>query len=106
MRRHKILIVPSTYAEPFGVVALEGAASGCRVLGSDGGGLPSAMGPGGVIFRRGDAADLARQLTHLLQSTEEPANRSNSLAQHLQNHEPRPIAQEYVRVFQHPALSR
>ena len=43
MRQHKILIVPSRYAEPFGVVALEGIASGCVVVGSNRGGLPEAI---------------------------------------------------------------
>ena len=43
-RRHasasrKILVVPSRYDEPFGVVALEGIASGCVVVGSNRGGV-------------------------------------------------------------------
>src|SRR5437763_5731364 len=48
LRQHKVMVVPSIWEESFGVVALEGAASGCVVLGSDGGGLPEAIGPAGI----------------------------------------------------------
>ena len=104
MRRHRILVVPSTYAEPFGVVALEGAACGCVVLGSDGGGLPSAIGPSGLTFRRGDAAHLARQLTCLLGGAAAPLNARPAVASHLRLHDPRRIAAEYAKFFGHSAL--
>ena len=55
----KILVVPSRYDEPFGVVALEGIACGCVVVGSAGGGLPEAIGPCGLTFPNGDATALA-----------------------------------------------
>ena len=38
LAEHNILIVPSIWNEGFGVVALEGIASGCVVIGSDSGG--------------------------------------------------------------------
>jgi glycogen synthase len=47
---HQILIVPSVWQEPFGIVALEGIACGCVVVGSNGGGLKDAIGPCGVTF--------------------------------------------------------
>src|SRR5208282_41585 len=46
---HKTMIVPSLEPEPFGIVALEGLASGCAVVASRGGGLPEAIGPHGVL---------------------------------------------------------
>jgi glycogen synthase len=58
MNAHHILVVPSRWAEPFGIVALEGAASGCAVVASDGGGLPEAVGPCGVTFRSGSVDSL------------------------------------------------
>ncbi len=63
---HQILIVPSVWQEPFGIVALEGIACGCVVVGSDGGGLKDAIGPCGVTFPNGDAAALADRLSTLL----------------------------------------
>jgi glycogen(starch) synthase len=97
LRRHKILVVPSLYVEPFGVVALEGAACGCIVLGSDGGGLPEAIGPAGMTFRRGDPADLSAKLTQLL---ENPANyEPSAILAHLERHQPSRIAAEYRDLF-------
>lgn len=51
LRRHRILVVPSLWEEPFGIVAREGAAYGCFVVAADGGGLPEATGPCGVLFQ-------------------------------------------------------
>jgi len=99
LRRHKILVIPSVYEEPFGVVALEGAASGCLVLGSDGGGLPEAIGPAGTLFRRGDPVDLASQLMRLLRADVRSPARRQAIADHLQQHRPAQIASEYLKVF-------
>jgi glycogen(starch) synthase len=66
LNQHKLMVIPSRWREPFGVVALEGLACGCVVLASDGGGLPDAVGPAGLLFRRGDLADLTQQLRLLI----------------------------------------
>ena len=39
LNRHRVMVVPSRTPEPFGVVALEGIACGCAVVGSERGGL-------------------------------------------------------------------
>src|SRR3954471_25093450 len=54
LNRHRVMVVPSRWAEPFGVVALEGIACGCAVIGSENGGLREAMGPCGIAFKNGD----------------------------------------------------
>lgn len=82
LNRHRILVVPSRYDEPFGIVALEGIACGCVVVGSEGGGLKAAIGPCGPTFRNGDAADLARVLAPLLRC---PATGGEYLA-HAEDH--------------------
>ncbi len=66
LNRHRILIVPSRWAEPFGIVALEGIACGCVVVGSAEGGLKEAIGPCGLIFPNGDEHALAARLKELL----------------------------------------
>lgn len=66
LNRHKIMVVPSTYNEPFGIVALEAIACGCVVVGSERGGLREAIGPCGPTFPNGDAATLAECLKGLL----------------------------------------
>ncbi len=80
MNAHRVLVVPSRWAEPFGIVALEGAASGCTVVASDGGGLPDAVGPCGSVFASGDAAALARVIETL--PLPEPAAVAAHLARH------------------------
>ena len=50
LNQHQILVVPSRWAEPFGIVAVEGIACGCVVVGSVAGGLPEAIGGCGVNF--------------------------------------------------------
>lgn len=41
---HKVVVIPSKWEEPFGLVALEALACGCRVVYSNAGGLPEAAG--------------------------------------------------------------
>jgi glycogen(starch) synthase len=66
MNKHRILVVPSRYREPFGIVALEGAACGCAVVASGGGGLADATGPAGLTFANGSVAELAAALERVL----------------------------------------
>jgi glycogen synthase len=80
-------------------VALEGAASGCVVLGSEGGGLPEAIGPTGLTFRRNDATDLAEKLTHLLQHPQEWPRYREAAPAHLDLHQPTGAARRYLEVF-------
>lgn len=49
-REAKILLAPSRWEEAFGRVAAEAHLSGIPVVGSDRGGLPEAIGPGGTIL--------------------------------------------------------
>lgn len=103
LNRHRILVVPSRYNEPFGIVALEGIACGCLVVGSAGGGLAEAIGPCGLTSRNGDAADLARVLAPLLR---DPAAGRELLARapgHLAAHSTERIGREYVRVLEEAA---
>lgn len=46
----RILLVPSRWEEAFGRVAAEAHINGIPVVGSDRGGLPEAIGPGGIII--------------------------------------------------------
>jgi len=97
---HRILVVPSRYEEPFGVVALEGIACGCLVVGSGGGGLPEAIGPCGLTFPNGDAKALADILEKLLRMPSERDRFLSAAAAHLANFQPRVIADRYLDLFQ------
>ena len=97
---HKIMVVPSIWEEPFGVVALEGIAAGCAVVASRGGGLPEAVGPCGILFPNGDVSALAAALKDLLTS---PGLRDKLMAernQHLESFQPEAVAKRYLEVFE------
>ena len=97
LNRHRILVVPSRYNEPFGIVALEGIACGCVVVGSEGGGLKDAIGPCGDTFRNGDAADLARVLGHRLRHPELDAESLAQAPAHLARHSSERAVAAYLR---------
>ena len=97
--RHRVMVVPSSYEEPFGIVALEGIACGCMVVGTDGGGLPEAIGPCGLIARRGDAADLARQIGRALDDTTAHAAMRAAAEVHLRRHRREQVVAEYLDVL-------
>lgn len=99
LRRHKILVVPSRYDEPFGVVALEGIASGCVVVGSEGGGLPEAIGPCGSTFPNGESYALAQVLESLLGAPDEQKRLLARAPQHLAKFHPATIAEAYLALF-------
>ncbi len=62
MARAAIVIVPSRWPEPFGMTALEAAASGAAVLYSPRGGLPEVMGDAGVAIDPDDPGGMAETL--------------------------------------------
>lgn len=96
---HEILVVPSRWEEPFGIVALEGIACGCVVVGSEKGGLPEAIGPCGLTFANDSVSDLAAVLRQVL---EDPLLRRSLRAHreaHLARFEAKTIAREYLRIF-------
>jgi glycogen synthase len=103
LNRHRILVVPSRYNEPFGIVALEGIACGCAVVGSEGGGLKGAIGPCGETFRNGDAADLARVLGRRLRYPELDADCRERAAAHLALHSSQGAAAAYLREIERAA---
>jgi glycogen synthase len=96
LRQHHILVVPSLWREPFGIVALEGIACGCVVVGSAGGGLAEAIGPCGVTFPNGDAAALARTIARLLADPDERARLRQNAPSHLARFAPRHVAGIYL----------
>ncbi len=96
----RILVVPSLWNEPFGIVALEGIACGLAVVGSSGGGLPEAIGPCGLTFPNGDAAALAARLAELLRDPGRIAQLLANAPAHLARHNPAAAAEAYLSVMQ------
>ncbi|WP_017323927.1 glycosyltransferase family 4 protein [Synechococcus sp. PCC 7336] len=100
LNRHTIVAIPSRWAEPFGLVALEGIACGCVAVGSAAGGLKDAIGPCGVTFPNGDAVALARQLANLLRQPEALSQYRERAPEHLARHQRDRVAKAYLQVFE------
>jgi glycosyltransferase involved in cell wall biosynthesis len=103
LNRHRILVAPSRYSEPFGIVALEGIACGCVVVGSEGGGLKDAIGPCGRTFPNGDSVALASAIGTLLQDPAAMAECIRRAPKHLQAHTAGHVMQRYLEVFESAA---
>ncbi len=65
-----VLVCPSLAPEPFGLVVLEGMALGVPVIASRHGGVVDIIDEGqdGLLFRPGDAEDLADRILCLLEN--------------------------------------
>ncbi|MBV8784982.1 MAG: glycosyltransferase family 4 protein [Gammaproteobacteria bacterium] len=99
LNAHRIIVVPSRWQEPFGVVALEGLACGCIPVASSGGGLREAIGECGITFPNGDAAALSEVLGNLLREPERVRQLRARARDHLRRHTAANVAQEYLGVF-------
>ena len=98
---HAVMVVPSQWNEPFGIVALEGIACGCVVVATSGGGLPDAVGPCGVTFPRGDSISLASILADLLQNEQSLESFTTGATEHLEKHRIQNVAASYLEVIEH-----
>jgi len=103
LNQHHVMVIPSLWAEPFGVVALEGIASGCVIIGSEAGGLKEAIGPCGITFENGNERSLADALKRLLQDEGLAESLRSAGPQHLERFKAREIAREYLRLIEEPA---
>jgi glycosyltransferase involved in cell wall biosynthesis len=98
---HHILVVPSITPETFGIVALEGIACGCVVVGSDAaGGLTDAIGPCGEQFKMGDAKELALCLAGLLTHPEQLAGYQTHAAGHVRHFTAERVAGQYLKIIE------
>jgi glycosyltransferase involved in cell wall biosynthesis len=96
LNQHRLLIVPSRWQEPFGLVALEGIACGCMAIGSSGGGLAEAIGPCGLTFPNNQVVGLASILRDLLRNPTKLERYRSQAAKHLQRHGRRTVALRYL----------
>jgi glycogen synthase len=103
LNQHRIMVVPSRWAEPFGVVTLEGIACGCAVIGSEEGGLKEAMGLCGITFRNGDQASLAAALERLLCDRVLEDSLRQAGPAHLLRFKPREVARLYLQLIEDSA---
>ena len=94
LNSHKLLVVPSRWQEPFGVVALEAIACGCVPVVANVGGLPEAVGNAGVVYD-----DLAATIASLLQDETRLGELRAAGPAHLERFRAERIAREYLEVL-------
>jgi glycosyltransferase involved in cell wall biosynthesis len=96
IKRHKVLLAPSIWTEPFGVVVLEGYACGCNVVASHIGGLPDAVGSCGLLVKANDIESLKNGMRVALESN----FNYDCIAAHLKAHSATVIADEFIKLFE------
>jgi glycosyltransferase involved in cell wall biosynthesis len=100
LNQHQIMVVPSTYEEPFGIVALEGMACGCVPIVSERGGLKEAIGECGITFPNGDAEKLAEILSDLLADKARLEIFREKAKNHLLKHTRKAVGEQYEAIFE------
>lgn len=99
LNSHQVLVVPSVWEEPFGVVVLEALACGCVPLVARSGGLPEAVGDCGRVVSRGDSEALALGIEQLLDDSAAMECYRARAASHLERHTPDRVARDYLQVI-------
>jgi glycogen synthase len=105
LRGHRIQVVPSRWEEPFGIVALEGLACGCKLIVAESGGLLEAAGSSALVFKRGDADSLECALLNALDGPPESEAARQGRLRHLAVFQKSNVAAQYLAAFQ-TALSK
>lgn len=100
LNQHKFSLIPSSWEEPFGNVALEVMACGCIPVVSDGGGLPEAVGNAGVVFKRNDLQDFIEKLSGLSNNIVQQHVYVLRQQSHLKSYLPETISKAYLEVFE------
>lgn len=100
LNRHRTLVIPSINEEGFGIVALEGMACGCKVIGSDAGGLKEAINGFGKFFEMRNVEQLAQRLNEDLDDVQ-PYSLANQthLQAYLADHSKSVTANKYLELF-------
>ena len=99
LNRHRVMVVPSVWEEPFGIVALEGLACGLVPIVARSGGLPDAVGDAGVVVPKSDAAALASEIHWLYGDASRLRTLRARAAGHLERHTRGAIAERYLHVL-------
>jgi glycogen synthase len=103
LNEHRIMVIPSRWPEPFGIVALEGIACGCVVVASAGGGLKDAVGRSGITFENGKEEALAESLRRLLLDSELEKQLRAAGEAHLRHFTAGEIARAYLQLIKESA---
>ncbi len=97
LNQHKVMVVPSLWKEPFGIVALEGLAAGCKLIVSEDGGLKEAIGECGVTIPNGNTNAIADAIRKCMLDTENYGQQN--LSKHLKGFTLESISNKYLALI-------
>lgn len=103
LNNSKVMVIPSIWEEPFGIVALEGLASGCIIACSDRYGLREATGGNAFFFDPEIPESMLSAMSNAL-VFEPDYTYLKSVEKHLQKHTRASIAEQYIRFFENTCI--
>ncbi len=106
LNRHRFILVPSYWEEPYGNVVLEGMACGCVPVASNGGGLPEAVGNAGFIFQRNNINALTDILRKIVCDDEQANTARQNAAAHLAKHAVELVSKKYFVILKDAVTHR
>ena len=104
LNRHKYILVPSIWEEPFGNVVLEGMACGCLPIVSNSGGLPDAIGHAGITYERGNFRNMVEVINKIINDPAFESGIRKNAPDHLLKHHSQVIANQYLEVIEQAVL--
>ena len=69
MSETAVIVIPSVWNEPFGLVAAEAMSNGVAVISSNSGGLPEIIRDNGILIKNINSKKIARQLKKIISDT-------------------------------------
>jgi glycogen synthase len=96
MNRHRVFVIPSKYNDPAPVAALEAIASGCVVIGTEGGGLGVNIGFCGLTYPNGDYRVLADRIATIYRKGDQLDEFVDTRERHLARYSPERIGGEIL----------
>ncbi|HUB68708.1 MAG TPA: glycosyltransferase family 4 protein [Candidatus Methylacidiphilales bacterium] len=105
LNAHQVLVVPSRWAEPFGIVVLEGLGCGCAVIAARMGGLPEAVGSCGLLFATDNPKALTEALHTMLTQPATLEKFRQNAGPHLGQFQTATVAARYLEVFERARLA-
>jgi len=106
LNRHQVIVVPSRFEEPFGLVAIEGVACGCRAIVAACGGLKSVLGPLAILFETGNSVALAKAIKETFKGSFDWESYWRSADEWIRGYHANRIALRYLDVFEEALRSR
>ncbi|MEF8834914.1 MAG: glycosyltransferase family 4 protein [Candidatus Thermoplasmatota archaeon] len=95
----EMMVVPSSWPEPFGRVAVEGMAAGLPIIVTNSGGLPEVVNNCGIIVKREDPEELRNKIIELHQNKELREELSKKGLQRSKLFSPSEIADQTIQVY-------